>query len=298
MDLKTKANLMRHEVNDYLVITFGLLLYALGWTAFLLPYQISTGGLTGISAIVYYMTGIELQNTYFVVNFVFLIFAVKILGFKFCIKTIYAVFALTFFLWGLQRLLRDEAGVLPQLLGEGQDFMACLIGAALCGFGMAQVFLHRGSTGGTDIIAAIVNKYKNVTMGRMILYCDIFIISSCYFLFHDWKRVLFGFVTMIVLSVVIDYVMNYVQQSVQFFIISKKYDQICKAIIEDIDRGATLIDGTGCYSGKPVKIIMVLAKRHQSIDIFRLVKAIDPDAFISQSKVAGVFGEGFDSIKV
>ena len=109
---------------------------------------------------------------------------------------------------------------------------------------------------------------------------------------------LFGFVTMVVISVVIDYVMNYVQQSVQFFIISKKYDQICKAIIEDIDRGATLIDGTGCYSGKPVKIIMVLAKRHQSVDIFRLVKAIDPDAFISQSKVAGVFGEGFDSIKV
>ena len=94
MDLKTKTSLMRQEVNDYLVITFGLLLYALGWTAFLLPYQISTGGLTGISAIVYYLTGIELQNTYFAVNLIFLIVAVKILGFKFCIKTIYAVFAL------------------------------------------------------------------------------------------------------------------------------------------------------------------------------------------------------------
>lgn len=290
-------NNVKHELHDYIYITFGLLLYALGWTAFLLPYEIAAGGVTGVSAIVYYITGLEIQVTYFTINAILIIIAVKILGLKFCIKTIYGVLMLSFMLWMLQIIFRNGEERLPQFLGEGQEFMACILGAALCGIGLAQAFLHQGSTGGTDIIAAIVNKYKNISMGRTILYCDIIIISSCYFIFHDWKRVVFGFVTMFVLSLLVDYVMNYVQQSVQFFIISKKYEPIYKAIISEIDRGATLIPGTGCYSGQPVNIIMVIVKKQQSVTIFRMVQNIDPHAFISQTKAAGVYGEGFDKIK-
>ena len=293
-----KPHSITNALKDYGVITFGLLLYAIGWSAFLLPYEIAAGGLTGVSAIVYYVTGVELQITYFGVNMLLLLIAIKILGLKFCIKTIYGVSVLSVFLWLLQDLFRDANGNLSKILGPEEDFMACVIGSALCGFGLGQIFIHQGSTGGTDIIAAIVNKYKNVTMGRMILYCDIVIISSCYFIFEDWKRVLFGFATMFIVATVIDYVMNYVQQSVQFFIVTEKSDEVSKAILNDANCGATLIPSKGCYSGEPISIIMVIAHKQQSLTIFRIVHEIDPGAFISQTKAAGVYGEGFDKIKV
>lgn len=293
-----KPHSISNALKDYGAITIGLFFYALGWTTFLLPYEIAAGGLTGVSAIVYYITGLELQVTYFTVNALLIIAAVKILGLKFCIKTIYGVSVLSIMLWFLQDVSREANGELPKILGEGEDFMACVIGSSLCGFGLGLIFIHQGSTGGTDIIAAIVNKYKNVTMGRMILYCDIVIISSCYFIFEDWKRVVFGFATMFIVATIIDYVMNYVQQSVQFFIVTKKSDEVSQAILHDANCGATLIPSKGCYSGEPISIIMVIAHKRQALTIFRIVHEIDPGAFISQTKAAGVYGEGFDKIKV
>ena len=286
------------ESKDYFAITFGLILYALGWAMFLLPYQITTGGVTGISAIIYYATGVEIQVSYFFINAIFLGFALKILGPKFSVKTIYAIFMLTFLLWFFQWILKDENGNLPQLLGPGQDFMACVIGAGMLGFGIGIVFCNNGSTGGTDIIAWIINKYKDVTLGRMMMYCDIVIISSCYFIFHDWRRVLFGFCVLFIMSIVIDYVINSARQSVQFLIFSKEYEKIAEGISTKIDRGVTLLNGQGWYSKQDIKVVVVLAKKTQSLDIFRLVKDIDPNAFISQSNVVGVYGEGFDKLKV
>ena len=299
-----KAGIMR-EVKDYAYITLGLISYSLGWAAFLLPYQITTGGTTGISAIIYYSTGFPIQWSYFIINAVLMTFAIRILGPRFSIKTTYAIFMLTFLLWLFQLLVNNYVEVPdmtadgnPLLLGPGQDFMACIIGAAMCGVGLGIVFNYNGSTGGTDIIAAIVNKYKDVTLGRMIMICDVFIISSCYFIFHDWRRVIFGFVTLFIIGVVLDWIINSARQSVQFFIFSKKYDEIADRIIKDADRGVTVLDGTGWDSKANVKVLVVLAKKRQSLDIFRLVKRIDPNAFISQSSVIGVYGEGFEKLKV
>lgn len=286
------------ESKDYLAITFGLMCYAIGWVAFMLPYQITTGGATGICALIYYVTGIEIQVSYFIINAILMGFALKILGPKFSIKTIFAILVLTFFLWFFQRLLEGDDGKLPLLLGPGQDFMACVVGAGLLGFGIGIVFCNNGSTGGTDIIAWIINKYKDVTLGRMIMYCDIVIISSCYFIFHDWRRVLFGFCVLFIMSIVIDYVVNSARQSVQFLIFSRKHDEIAEGISTQINRGVTLLDGKGWYSKQDIKVVVVLAKKSQSLDIFRLVKDIDPNAFISQSNVVGVYGEGFDPLKV
>ena len=305
----TKAEIMR-EVKDYIYITLGLISYSLGWAAFLLPYQITTGGTTGIGAIIYYATGFPIQWSYFIINAVLMTFAIRILGPKFSIKTTYAIFTLTFLLWLFQLVVNNyvEAPDMtpdgkPLLLGTGslgtgQDFMACIIGAAMCGVGLGITFNYNGSTGGTDIIAAIVNKYKDVSLGRMIMICDVFIISSCYFIFHDWRRVIFGFVTLFIIGVVLDWIINSARQSVQFFIFSKKYDEIADRIIKDADRGVTVLDGTGWYSKTNVKVLVVLAKKRQSLEIFRLVKRIDPNAFISQSSVIGVYGEGFDKLKV
>ena len=225
MDIVLKSKIAR-EIKDYSAIALGLACYAFGWVTFMLPYQISTGGVPGISALIYYVTGIEIQVSYFAINTIFMAFALKILGPKFCIKTLYAIFMLTFFLWLFQWLLKDDAGNLPLLLGEGQEFMACVVGASLLGLGIGFVFIHDGSTGGTDIIAWIVNKYKDVSLGRLIMYADIFIIASCYFVFHDWKRVLFGFCVLFIMSAVIDYVVNSNRQSVQFLIFSKKHEII------------------------------------------------------------------------
>ena len=286
------------ELKDYVAITLGIMCYALGWAAFMLPYQISTGGVTGISALIYYLTGIEIQVSYFIINAIFMVFALKILGLKFCIKTLYAIPALTFFLWLFQVLLRDDAGNLPLLLGPGQEFMALVIGAGMLGFGIGFVFIYNGSTGGTDILAWIINKYKDVSLGRLIMNGDIIIISSCYFVFHDWKRVLFGFCVLFVMSVVIDYVVNSNRQSVQFLIFSRKHEEIAETITKELHRGVTLLDGTGWYSKQSIKVVVILAKKNQATDIFRLVRDIDENAFISQSNVVGVYGEGFDKLKI
>ena len=293
--LKTKFG---REIKDYLAITFGLVCYSFGWVAFMLPYQISTGGVTGISALIYYMTGIEIQVSYFFINVVLMAFALKILGPKFCIKTLYAIPMLTFLLWFFQIVMKDDAGNLPLLLGPGQEFMATVIGAGMLGFGIGIVFINNGSTGGTDIIAWIVNKYKDVSLGRMIMYGDIIIISSCYLVFHDWKRVLFGFCVLFVMSFVIDYVVNSNRQSVQFLIFSRKHNEIAEVITKELRRGVTLLDGTGWYSKQSIKVVVVLAKKSQSLEIFRLVRDIDENAFISQSNVVGVYGEGFDKLRV
>ena len=286
------------ELKDYVAITLGIMCYVLGWAAFLLPYQISTGGVTGISALIYYVTGIEIQVSYFVINAIFMVFALKILGLKFCIKTLYAIPALTFFLWLFQVLLKDDAGNLPLLLGPGQEFMALVIGACMTGFGIGFVFIYNGSTGGTDILAWIINKYKDVSLGRLIMYGDIIIISSCYLVFHDWKRVLFGFCVLFIMSVVIDYVVNSNRQSVQFLIFSRKHEEIAETITKELRRGVTLLDGTGWYSKQSIKVVVILAKKNQANEIFRLVRDIDENAFISQSNVVGVYGEGFDKLKI
>ena len=284
------------ETKDYISLFIGLTIYALGFTAFILPYQITTGGLSGVSAIIYYATGFPVQYTYFLVNAALLIAAIKILGFRFCLKTIVGTLALTFEFDLFQKLLSDESGQLPMILGD-QTFMACVLGACCEGVGLAIVFLSNGSTGGTDIIAAIVNKYREITFGTIILICDLIIITSSYFVLLDWERVLYGYVTLCVCSYTIDVVINMKRSSVQFIIISAKYLEISKRINYELHRGVTIIDGTGAYTGADVKMMFVLTKRRESYTVFQMIKEIDPNAFVSQSAVIGVYGKGFDHIK-
>lgn len=289
----SKFNKVYFSVQDYLMIVFGTLLYGFGFNAFILSNEIVTGGLSGVCALIFFATKglIPVSASYFVINVGLLIAALKILGFKFLVKTIFGVFALSaslsFFEWlfGGHPLLHD------------QPFMSIIIGAFLCGTGLGLVFSANGSTGGTDIVGAIVNKYKNISIGRALLLCDFLIISSSYLLFHDVEKIVFGFVEMFVSNYILDLVLNGNRQSVQFLIFSQKYDEIAERIIHDLGRGCTILDGVGGYSRKPVKVVVLLAKKSESVAIFRLVKEIDHQAFISQSIVRGVYGEGFDQIK-
>lgn len=297
----SKSNILR-ELKDYALISVGVILYAIGVTVFMLPYNLTTGGVAGISSIVYYVTGVEVQVTYVIINAALLILGIKELGIQFCMKTIYAVFFMTFVLWLLQRLIEvpdpNAAGemMLPRLIGN-ESFMACVLGAIMCGSGLAVCFQNNGSTGGTDIIAAIVNKHKPMSLGSVIMACDVVIISSCYFIFHDWYRVIYGFVMLIICSMTLDYWMRQRQQSVQFMIFSRNANAIADAIV-DTHHGVTMLEGEGWYTHSDRKVVLSIIRKREQRVIMHMIKKIDPYAFVSTSDANEVWGEGFDIMKV
>ena len=293
------------EVKDYFFISLGLLIYTISFVLFLMPYQIVAGGATGMSAIIYYATGFHMQYTYIIINGILLIMALFILGFKFMVKTIYAILLLAILITLMQAIVPKQPNGLPiQLLGPGQDFMSMIIGCVLTGVALSTVFLHNGSTGGSDIIAASVNKYHDISLGRVLIAIDFCIIGSCMFFpafgtyLERAHKVMFGLCVMTLENFSLDYIMNARRESVQFLIFSSKYQELAEAIGTETGHGVTILDGHGWYTRKEVKVLCVLAKKFESTTIFRLIKFIDPRAFVSQSSVVGVYGEGFDEMKV
>ena len=269
------------------------MLYALGFNAFIISNGVITGGVSGICALIFFATDelIPISMSYSIINIALLAIALRVLGMKFLVRSIIGVAALALWFMLFERIAPSWN------LLEGEPFMSILIGSGFCGVGLGLIFTANGSTGGTDILAAIINKYRNVSIGRALLIFDFFIIGSSYLLFRDIDRIVFGFVEMALVNYLVDIVINGKAQSVQFLIFSRKHDEISAEIIKQIGRGCTLLDGVGGYSGNSVKVVVVLAKKSESVSIFRLVKQIDHSAFISQSIVSGVYGEGFDQIK-
>ena len=294
--MKLKTSLILDEVKDYFFISLGCAIYCVGFCLFMLPYEFTPGGMTGVSAIIYYATGFPTQYSYFIINAILLAIGLKILGFKFFTKTIYATMNITFFLGLVQGLIRLPDGTLPQVVGD-QPFMAAVLGACIEGAALGFVFLNNGSTGGTDIIAAIVNKYKNFSMGRVLMWLDFVIVSTSFFVFHDWNKVVTGYVILIISMILLDYTMTSATQSVQFTIISDKHEEIAEAINQIVRRGVTELYGEGWYSKQERRVLIVMARRRESQQIFRLIKHIDNKAFVTMTKVVGVYGEGFDYIK-
>jgi uncharacterized membrane-anchored protein YitT (DUF2179 family) len=280
-----------HPVKDYVLIWFGTVIYAFGFIGFIISNEIVPGGLTGLSSLLFYVTKIPVSLSYAAVNVVLLFIALKILGRRFVINSLFGIASLTLMLMLFEWLLDGKTIV------EGQPFMSVIIGSALCGAGLGIIFSANGCTGGTDIIGSIINKYKNISIGRALLYCDFFIIATSYLVFHDIEKIVFGYVFMFFETYILDRVLNANNQSVQFLIFSKKQEEIVEAILKELVRGCTVLNGEGCYTKEPVKVIVLLAKKKESAMIFRLIKSIDEQAFISQSNVQGVYGEGFDKIK-
>ena len=280
-------------IRDYAIITVAMLIGTLGYNLFLLPNQIPMGGIMGIASIVYWGTGMPAQNTYFLINAVLLITALKVLGWKFCAKTIYAVIVFTVASTVFQLL----GGMDVHLLSD-QKFMACIVGGVFMGTSVGLGLSAGGSTGGSDVVAAMVHKYRDVSLGHVILFCDLTIITSSYVVLRDWDKVLYGYVLLFIISFCVDYIVNSLRRSVQFFIISDKWQEIGAAINKIADRGCSTLNGNGFYSGKDIKVIFCIAKKNESAVIFDLIDEIDPDAFVAQSAVIGVYGMGFDKFKV
>lgn len=301
----------KNEIKDYLIITFGLFLYALGFKCFIVPNEITCGGTTGLGAVILYATGWwKIEYTFFLCNALLLCLAFYHLTLRFCLKTMFSVVMLTLLLAGMEEGMRMWYYCNPELFPAGFNatlrlpilvdnvFMSSIVGASIMGMGMGLVFLRNGSTGGTDVIAAVINKYKDLSLGTVILFSDLVIISSSMSLPNgNFEKLLYGCITLLITTLMVDYVVNSGQQSVQFLIFSEKYDDIASEI-NLLHRGVTVLSGQGWYTKSERKVLVVLAKKRESPIIFRIIQTIDPNAFVSQSLVRGVFGYGFDRLKI
>ncbi|MDE6355258.1 MAG: YitT family protein [Prevotella sp.] len=283
----------KQQYKDYFFITLGILLYSFGYTAFILPEQVVMGGVAGMSALLFYWLGFPAGISIWVLNFSMLLIASRALSRQFTIRTIIGVSIMSVFVGLLQPVFQQ----MP-IITVGEDkFMHVLIGGAMGGAGLGLVFSHNGSTGGTDIIIALLNKYFRMSFGRAMQFIDTVIICSSYFLFQSTETIVYGIAFTLIASYVCDYVINGSRQTVQFIIISKEYEKIADTINKKVNRGVTLLNGKGWYSKHDVEILLVLARKYESQEVFFTIKNIDPNALVSQSFCNGVFGEGFDKIK-
>ena len=288
---------IKHTIVSYVLITLGILVYTFAWSAFMLPAKIVGGGVSGISSVLNIALGIPLPIGVlnFIINGILLAIGFKVLGSKFGANTIYGIVmsSLCFILW--QQVLHVE-----NLFDVSQfgDFMCAIIGGALCGGGIGLTFTMGGNSGGTDIIALIINKYHDVSPGKVILYLDIFIIGSSWFVSHKVENVIFGYIVMVTMTYVLDMVLDGNKQSYQIMVFSQKNDEISEAVTNEVGRGATLLDAEGCYSRTQQKVLLMMVHRTDKPHVMQIIHRIDENAFISVNKAQGVYGKNFEKLKI
>ncbi len=289
MVLGTKMTKALTIFREAFLVTLGLGLYALAWNLFILPNGFVGGGFGGICAMIYYLWGLPMQASYLIFNILLCIAAYIILGQDFSIKTVFGILGLVLFLWLVpvpkSPILQDK-------------LLNAIMGGIIGGFGVGTYLLQGASTGGSDIVVMIISKYKNMSWGRVYLIFDLIVISSSYLLpTATLETVAYGFVFMGVSAYTVDMVHNGRRQSVQMFIFTTKYKQIANQIIYHHHRGCTLFDAVGWYTKTHRKIVYLVTRKRESQAIYKMVKAIDAEAFITVSNVTSVFGSGFDAIK-
>ena len=292
---------------EYLLLTLGILIYVAGWTIFMIPNNLIGGGLTGVSSIIQYAVGIKMGYTYFVLNAILLVTAFVVIGANFGGKTIYAIILASVGLNVLQDLI--PAAIIETLSVQNGNLMSTIMGGILSGAGIGMSMSQGGSTGGTDIIALIVNKYRNISPGRIILWIDAVIILSSLAVpsytaegelvpfAEKITTVVYGLILITVNGYVVDLYLSGSKQSVQLFIMSRKYEEIADAITKDIHRGVTVLPAVGWYTKKENHVLMVVTRKTDLNFLLKYIKTIDNDAFLSVSSVSGVYGNGFDAIK-
>ncbi len=307
--MATLKTTIGHTIRDYAMVTFGILLFVLGWSIFLVPNNLVGGGVTGVSAILQYATHgvIKIGYSYFVVNAALIVAAMFVLGFGFGWKTIYATLLASIGLNLFQDII--PADFIQAIALDNGKLMSTIMGGIMVGIGIGFTMIAGGSTGGTDIIALMVNKYRNVSPGRLILYMDVVIILSSLLVpsftpdgellpfVEKLTNVVYGFILITINSTVLDLVISGSRQSVQLFILSKHYADIADSITKDLHRGVTVLDGKGWYTKEKTEVLMVLTRKTDLNILLRYIKAIDPDAFLSVTSVTGVYGKGFEAIK-
>lgn len=312
MEQKGSSNVRRSllvSFKEYALITLGILMYVLGWILFLVPNNLIGGGVTGISSIIQYATHgvVKIGYSYFVLNIGLLIAALFTLGKGFGGKSVYAIILASVGLSFFQGVIPEA--IINDLAIKNGPLMSTIMGGILVGVGIGMTISQGGSTGGTDIVALMVNKYRNVSPGRMILAIDAVVILSSLLVpsftasgeavpFVDKiTKVVYGFILITVSTTVLDMYVSGSRQSVQLFILSSRHEEIAEAIAGEFHRGVTVLNGKGWYTKKDANVLMVLTRKSDLNIFLRRIKSIDPDAFLSVSSVTGVYGKGFDTFK-
>lgn len=295
---------LKSNVKDYVMITVGLILYAIGFTAFILPHAIVIGGMAGLGTLVYFAsrTIIPVAVTMYGVNLILISIGWKVLGKTFVARTIFGATGISVFIGMIEGYFLSHPPILPDTA------MSVVLGGILCGLGIGTIYIHNGTSGGSDIVAALVNKKSNVSVGRIIMIFDMTIVGLTFFLPFDGTmeeriqntvpRIIYGWITIFIYSYITDMLINTNRQATQFVIFSHKWEEIADCVNQEAHRGVTVIDGHGWYTKHEVKMLLVWCRKIEAVTIFRIIKSIDPGAFIAQSHANGVYGKGFDTMKV
>jgi uncharacterized membrane-anchored protein YitT (DUF2179 family) len=276
---------------DYVLMTVGSFMFCFAWTSFLIPNGLASGGLTGLCTIIQYGTGIPIGWTYPILNVLLLILGFLSLGKGFGFKTIYVI--------GLTSILFEILPQFPNLMVlMDEKLLVCLVGASLEAIGLGLVMLRGGSSGGTDILALMINKYWPVSPGKVYLYSDMLIISLLLLVPEKGLvDLIYAFVVMLGFSFGVDFVLLGNKSSVQILVFSSKYEEIADHIIHQVHRGVTAIQSVGWYSQQESKVLLIISRKHQMNEVVNEIKNIDRKAFISVSTAMSVFGEGFEEVK-
>lgn len=288
-----KKEKIKSLVSDYVVLTIGTLLYAFAWTSMFIPNEIASGGVTGAATIINFATGIPVYISFGVINVILLLLGFLILGTSFGFKTIYVIAISTLFL--------DLLAMIPGIdtfIHIENKLLLTIVAASIESYGISLVLDRGGSTGGTDIVALIVNKFWPVSLGKVYLFCDVFIIASV--LLVPGKTIedmIYGYVAMIIFSVMVDWITLGRKSTWQLLVFSDKFEQIADYIIKELDRGVTALNAIGWYTKNERKILLIVVRKNQLHDLTTVIKNIDPKSFISVSSASTVYGEGFDEIK-
>ncbi len=286
-------------IKEYLMMTVGMCIYAFGWIGCILPAHCAGGGASGLSLLIYYLTGgsVSIGVIVLVINAILLVIAGFIVGWKFGVKTIFCVVVLSGAMSAMQQLFTLPDGTILDVFHLDNRLLSSILGGIFSGIGVALCFMQGGSTGGTDIVAMIINKYRNVSYGKIVRMSDSVIISAAIFTPQvGIDGIIYGFVMVAVFSYTVDMIMAGNQQSSQIFIICKDYRAMADAMNNVAHRGATVIDAMGWYSKTNSKIVMVICRKRDMHYILKVVKSVDPDAFITAGSVMGVYGKGFDAL--
>ena len=285
-----KTSVLLKSIKDYVVLCIGCLIYCLGWTTFLIPAGIASGGGTGLCTILYFATGIPVAYSFFALNAILLIIGFLLLGKGFGVKTIVAII--------VSSILFDVLPYLNFVITFDDRLITAIVGGLVEAIGIGLVLMSGGSTGGTDIVAMVINKYWPVSPGRVYLVTDLFIISLMLLIPEKGLvDMIYGFVVMIVFSFGVDYVLLGNKSSVQILVFSPKYKDIADHIIYNVHRGVTALQSVGWYSQAEGKVLLIISRKHQMNDVINEVMKIDKKAFISVSSANSVYGEGFEEIK-
>ncbi len=296
MKVSITPKMVGRTVKEYFLITCGVFLYSFAWVAIILPSGIVGGGVGGMSLLIYYSTGgveggIPLAYSMLAINSFLLILATILIGFKFSTKTLYAVLMMSVGMGLLQQVIPFD------ILGlANEKLTSALLAGAVSGIGISICFAQGGSTGGTDIIAMIINKYRPVSYGKVIIFCDFIIIGLSYFINYDITTVIYSYVVVAALGYTLDTVMEGNKQSSQIFIVSKYYEEVARRIVADAGRGVTMLNAEGWYTKQEMKMVVVVVRKTESGNLLRMVREIDPEAFITVGSVMGVYGKGFDPL--